>query len=102
MVTAMLLVLAAGRAVRNQHQYISDALSSGLLCRSACILKQWNLAYLCSPVCRLFAPVQNVTNQFTRIAQDPRVNFFGNVNVGRDITVDEIRKLYNAVSFSYK
>jgi NADPH-dependent glutamate synthase beta subunit-like oxidoreductase len=42
--------------------------------------------------------VQNVTNQFTRIAQDPRVNFFGNVNVGRDVTVDEIRKMYNTVS----
>ncbi|WIA12056.1 hypothetical protein OEZ85_012135 [Tetradesmus obliquus] len=44
---------------------------------------------------------KNVTNQFTRIAQDPRVNFFGNVNVGRDITLDEIRKLYNAVVLAY-
>ncbi|KAF6253362.1 hypothetical protein COO60DRAFT_1273754 [Scenedesmus sp. NREL 46B-D3] len=44
---------------------------------------------------------KNVTNQFTRIAQDPRVNFFGNVNVGRDVTVDEIRKLYNAVVLAY-
>jgi hypothetical protein len=43
-------------------------------------------------------PLQNVTNHFTRIAQDPRVNIFGNVNVGSDVTVDEIRKLYNAVS----
>lgn len=43
-------------------------------------------------------PLQNVINQFTRIAQDPRVSFFGNVCVGKDVTVEELRRIYSLVS----
>ena len=41
--------------------------------------------------------VQNVINQFTRIGQDDRVRFMGNVNVGQDITLHELRQFYSAV-----
>eukprot|EP00878_Enallax_costatus_P014682 GHUV01015358.1.p1 GENE.GHUV01015358.1~~GHUV01015358.1.p1 ORF type:complete len:463 (+),score=138.55 GHUV01015358.1:726-2114(+) len=44
---------------------------------------------------------KNVTNQFTRIAQDPRVNFFGNVTVGRDVSYQELKQLYSAVVLAY-
>ncbi len=42
--------------------------------------------------------LQNVINQFTRIGQDERVRFLGNVNVGQDIQLIELRQIYSAVS----
>jgi hypothetical protein len=42
--------------------------------------------------------LQNVINQFTRTAQDPRVHFLGNVLVGRDVSVAELQQLYDVVS----
>lgn len=47
-------------------------------------------------VCLLLHP-QNVINQFSRIAQDPRVSYFGHVCVGKDVSVDELRQLYSLV-----
>lgn len=44
---------------------------------------------------------KNVINQFTRIAQDPRVNFFGNVCVGKDVSVEELRGIYSLVVLAY-
>jgi hypothetical protein len=41
---------------------------------------------------------QNVINQFSRIAQDPRVKYFGNVKIGQDVSVDELRRIYSLVS----
>lgn len=41
--------------------------------------------------------VKNVMNRFHRIATNPRVQFLGNVNVGTDITVDQLRDFYHAV-----
>ena len=41
--------------------------------------------------------LQNVINQFTRIAQDERVQFLGNVNVGQDIQLRDHRRYYSAV-----
>lgn len=41
--------------------------------------------------------VKNVTNTFDKIAKDPRVQFLGNVNVGHDISVEELREHYHAV-----
>lgn len=40
-------------------------------------------------------------NQFTTLAQDPRLSFLGNVRVGRDISLAELRSHYNAVVLSY-
>ncbi len=40
---------------------------------------------------------QNVINQFTQVALDERVRFHGNVHVGRDVTLAELRRLFHAV-----
>lgn len=54
---------------------------------------------VCPPVFPLGYPfpTQNVINQYTNTAKDPRLSFFGNVHVGRDVSVDELRGLYSAV-----
>lgn len=40
-------------------------------------------------------------NQFTQLAQDPRLAFLGNVRVGQDLSLAELRTHYNAVVLSY-
>lgn len=40
---------------------------------------------------------KNVINKFNSIAAEAGVRFFGNVNVGHDIPVEELRSRYNAV-----
>lgn len=47
-----------------------------------------------TPACRA---LQNVINQFGALAGDPRVSFFGNVLVGRDVALQELRQLHHAV-----
>ncbi|XP_042561328.1 NADPH:adrenodoxin oxidoreductase, mitochondrial-like isoform X2 [Clupea harengus] len=41
--------------------------------------------------------VKNVINTFTQTAQHERCRFLGNVNVGKDVSVDELRQVYHAV-----
>ena len=41
--------------------------------------------------------IKSVTAAFERTCQDPRVTFVGNVDVGRDISVDELRQHADAV-----
>lgn len=45
--------------------------------------------------------VKSVQNDFTSVAQDPRVRFLGNVNVGEALSVDDLRALYDVVVLSY-
>ncbi|XP_008071530.1 NADPH:adrenodoxin oxidoreductase, mitochondrial isoform X2 [Carlito syrichta] len=45
--------------------------------------------------------VKNVINTFTQTAQSDRCAFRGNVEVGRDVTVPELREAYHAVVLSY-
>lgn len=40
---------------------------------------------------------QNVINQFTAIGKDPRTSFYGNVTLGRDVSLAELREMYDAV-----
>lgn len=40
-------------------------------------------------------------NQFTQLARDPRLSFLGNVRVGRDVSLPELRAHYNAVVLCY-
>lgn len=47
------------------------------------------------------ADTKNVVNQFTQTCSDPRIGYLGNVNVGTDVTVPELRQLYNAVVLAY-
>lgn len=42
-----------------------------------------------------------VTNQFTKIASSPRLSFFGNVHVGKDIALQELRHLYDVIVLAY-
>ncbi|MEQ8702033.1 MAG: FAD-dependent oxidoreductase [Bauldia litoralis] len=43
------------------------------------------------------AKTKNVARAYERTALDPRVRYFGNVEVGRDISVAELRERYDAV-----
>src|ERR671919_1670450 len=36
---------------------------------------------------------------YARIAEHPRFNFLGNVTIGRDVTIDELRASHHAVLF---
>ena len=45
--------------------------------------------------------VKSVQNDFTDIANDTRVSFRGNVEVGKDISLEMLRKHYNAVVLAY-
>lgn len=45
--------------------------------------------------------VKNVINTFHKIAMNPRVQFIGNVNVGKDITVNQLQEIYHAVLLTY-
>ncbi|XP_011087149.1 NADPH:adrenodoxin oxidoreductase, mitochondrial isoform X2 [Sesamum indicum] len=42
-----------------------------------------------------------VTNQFSRVAQNERCSFFGNVCLGSSVTLPELREMYNAVVLAY-
>ena len=43
------------------------------------------------------AKTKNVARAYEKIAGDPRVAYFGNVEVGRDVTISELREMYDAV-----
>lgn len=47
------------------------------------------------------AKIRNVTKVYEKIAAREGFRFFGNVTVGRDVTVDELREHYDAILFSY-
>lgn len=40
---------------------------------------------------------KNVQRKYEKTAQKPQVRFFGNVEVGRDVSLDELRAMYDAV-----
>ena len=42
-------------------------------------------------------PTKGVSKKFEKIGADTRVRFFGNVNVGKDISIDDLRAMYDAV-----
>lgn len=45
--------------------------------------------------------VKNVINTFTKTALNERFNFFGNVNIGKDISLKDLRNAYHAVVLCY-
>ncbi|OWF50606.1 NADPH:adrenodoxin oxidoreductase, mitochondrial [Mizuhopecten yessoensis] len=45
--------------------------------------------------------VKNVINTFTKTAKSERCSFIGNVEVGRDITLQQLRDAYSAVVLAY-
>lgn len=44
--------------------------------------------------------IKNVTRIYEKISSNPRFNFFGNVTVGQDIKVDELKTHYHALLFA--
>ena len=45
--------------------------------------------------------IRTVTKVFERTAAHPRFAFFGNVEVGRDLSLDELRRFHDAVILAY-
>lgn len=45
--------------------------------------------------------VKNVINTFTQTARHSRCSFYGNVDVGKDVSIEELRQAYHAVVLSY-
>ena len=45
--------------------------------------------------------IKNVTKVFEKTATNPKFSFFGNVTVGKNISVFELNKFYDAVIFAY-
>ncbi|XP_062541548.1 NADPH:adrenodoxin oxidoreductase, mitochondrial-like [Armigeres subalbatus] len=45
--------------------------------------------------------VKNVINTFTKTAENPRLRFLGNLSLGKDFTLDELRDRYHAVLLTY-
>lgn len=41
--------------------------------------------------------VKNVINTFTKTAEHPNVHYFGNVNLGQDITLRQLKEAYHIV-----
>ena len=47
------------------------------------------------------ASTKSVTNRFESVLRDPRVGFFGNAALGRDVSVDDLTPRYHAVVLAY-
>ncbi|XP_034950847.1 NADPH:adrenodoxin oxidoreductase, mitochondrial [Chelonus insularis] len=45
--------------------------------------------------------VKNVINTFHKTAKNPRVKFLGNINVGKDVTINQLKENYHAVLLTY-
>lgn len=45
--------------------------------------------------------IKAVTAVYDRVASDPRVRFFGNVKLGKDITVDDLRARYDQIVYAF-
>ncbi|KAJ1969334.1 NADPH-adrenodoxin reductase [Dimargaris xerosporica] len=45
--------------------------------------------------------VKTVMNRFDEVAQAPNFRFFGNVTVGHDIALSELKSLYDGIVFAY-
>lgn len=45
--------------------------------------------------------VKNVISTFTQVAENPRLQYWGNVTVGKDVKLRELREAYDAVLLAY-
>lgn len=44
--------------------------------------------------------IKNVTRVFDKVALNPGFRFFGNVEIGRDVTIDELRRYYHQIFYA--
>lgn len=45
--------------------------------------------------------IKNVTRQYDKIGRDERVRFLGNVFIGKDLSIEELRRFYDAVILAH-
>ncbi|XP_045502365.1 NADPH:adrenodoxin oxidoreductase, mitochondrial [Colias croceus] len=45
--------------------------------------------------------VKNCINQFTKLAKQKNINFYGNITLGQDITLSKLRQHYDAILLTY-
>ncbi|XP_050303335.1 LOW QUALITY PROTEIN: NADPH:adrenodoxin oxidoreductase, mitochondrial [Anthonomus grandis grandis] len=45
--------------------------------------------------------VKNVIHTFTKTAESPNVNFYGNITLGQDVSLRQLRELYHVVLLTY-
>lgn len=45
--------------------------------------------------------VKNVINTFNKTAENPKFNFYGNIALGKDISLSELRNVYDIVVLCY-
>jgi len=45
--------------------------------------------------------IKAVTAVYDRVASDPRVRFFGNVKLGKDVTVEDLRARYDQIVYAF-
>jgi NAD(P)-binding Rossmann-like domain len=45
--------------------------------------------------------VKNALNDFESLFSSPRIQFYGNVTLGRDVQLDDLRRMYDAVVLAY-
>jgi adrenodoxin-NADP+ reductase len=45
--------------------------------------------------------VKNVINTFTKVAQSPNFRFLGNLTLGQDVSLEELRQRYDVVLLAY-
>ncbi|KAH7943858.1 hypothetical protein HPB52_012001 [Rhipicephalus sanguineus] len=81
------------------QQVLKVDFAKGLL-RDILALKHINNRHLWS-LSHTDSHFQNVVNTFTNIAKNPRCNLYGNVRLGTDVTVADLRKAYHAVVLTY-
>ena len=43
---------------------------------------------------------KGVSRAFAKVAAEPRVSYYGNVKIGRDVSIEELREIYDAVIFA--
>jgi adrenodoxin-NADP+ reductase len=45
--------------------------------------------------------VKNVINTFNKTAENPSFNFYGNISLGKDVSLKQLRNLYDVVVLCY-
>jgi NADPH-dependent glutamate synthase beta subunit-like oxidoreductase len=49
----------------------------------------------------VYSFIQSVSHKFEELARNKLVRYFGNVEVGRDVSIGEMKKFYDAIVLAY-
>jgi len=83
--------------------YTADHLFKSNLSVEVCIFEQWPVPFglIRFGVAPDKQNTKQVTRLFERIARDQRFRFYGNVHIGRDLTVQELGQYFDALVFTH-